>query len=191
MKIDLDEYEQKYRVDNILLQDFQILMNTLPDLHEYISGGGWDFYYSKPGTDTFQRLRCDPRFPELTKKIKINGSNQRRREYDIKLVAEDPSSSPRYIQQYLEEDGYQVNFSIYKAYDIWVFDEVNYVYYVVFDNNLKELGRFVEVELNKKKVKDIVHPLATLHRHAQLLSKIGLTPAFRETRSLWEMWKHV
>jgi adenylate cyclase class IV len=183
----LSEHELKYRANLYTLSTFQARMKSLPGLKKYAPGGGWDHYFLR-SADSFWRLRVNPGFSELTKKVKIKGSNQHRKEHDIKL---EPgiSSSPEYIASALADDGYSLNFAIFKAYDVWVFDQVNYVYYVVLDEDWHEVGRFVEIEINKDQVANIKNPTKVLFDAADKLFKPDNIVLARETKSLLELYR--
>ena len=65
---------------------------------------------------------------------------------------------------------------------------------MVFDENLKEVGRFVEVEVNKKKVTVLEEmeeglAMAELRKGEMPLASLGITPQHRLKKSLYEMFK--
>ena len=62
------------------------------------------------------------------------------------------------------------------------------VYYIVYDENMKEKGRFIEIEVNKDKIKQLSDPFATLKLYEASLLEVGIKPSNRLKRSLFEMF---
>src|SRR5690606_26309558 len=114
----------------------------------------WDTYYTRPGSlEEFQRFR-ESDDPELTIKRKVKDSNNWERiesdlPLDPKRITEDK------VTFHVGLDGYVKNFKIYKTCFIYWFDNTNAVYYIVYDEEMKERGRFIEVEINKDKVPEL------------------------------------
>lgn len=194
------ELEYKYRADNVKLTDFIKLIEKLdPDKRLDISS--WDIYYTKTeDKESFQRFRQSDH-PELTKKVKVkNANNWERVEADLPLDAS--RLTEEIVAKYVELDGYHQNFKIYKTCIIFWLDYVNYVYYIVYDENLKEEGRFIEVEVNKDKVnylrdgyyddRNNTGPkdgaVEYLNTQEKALEKLGITPQHRMKKSLFEMY---
>ncbi len=178
------ELEYKYNADAIKLASFRKLMSGIP-VKRNIEIASWDFYFTKSGeTDSFHRLRLGPT-PELTKKVKLSGVNNFQRvEVDIPL---DPARlTIETVQKYMELQGYQENFRIFKYCDIYVLDQINYVYYTVYGENLQELGRFIEVEVNKSGVNE--SSMNELRKGEELLAQLGITPQHRMRKSLFELY---
>lgn len=181
---EFSELEYKYNANNVGLQDFLKLMKSLPVVTE-LDISSWDVYYTK-SEDDFVRFR-NSNTPELTKKVKTqNSNNWVRVEVDLPL---DPNRiTEEKVTKYLELEGYKENFRVYKSCFIYWLDDVNYVYYIVYDNNMTEVGRFVEVEVNKKKISTGTEG-ETLNTFAEHLRKLNLTPQNRMKKSLFELYK--
>lgn len=190
---DFTELEYKYKADDVKLDDFVKLMTSLnPTKRLDISS--WDFYYTK-GPDEFVRYRKSASTPELTIKRKVKTTNNwERLEVDVPLDATRVGDSG--VNKFLELLDYKINFKIYKSCFIFWLDNVNYVYYIVYDENLKERGRFVEVEVNKDKVAVLNNfeenrdqgATWALKEAAKSLETIGLIPQNRMKKSLFELF---
>lgn len=194
---DFKELEFKYKADEVKLQDFIKLMQDL-DFDSNISAASWDIYYVKNDNE-FQRFRKSKTEPELTKKIKTNINNSWDRvESDLPL---DPKRvTEELVAFHVGLDGYKENFRVYKVCEVFWKDNFNYVYYITYDINMKELGRFIEVELNKNKVSSLLSesdksigtfegPKQALNIAAKVLEKLNLYPANRMKKSLFELYK--
>lgn len=195
------ELEYKYKADNVKLTDFVNLVKSL-HVRKRVDISSWDTYYTTKELDSFQRFRQSDT-PELTKKVKTqDGNNWVRVEVDLPL---DPSRvNEETVTKYVELDGYSPNFKIYKTCFIFWLDNVNYVYYIVYDENLKEAGRFIEVEVNKDKVNELNQLMIDaegsfralkpdgaveyLKEQEKALEKLGITPQNRLKKSLFEMF---
>lgn len=190
---DFVELEYKYKADDVKLDDFVKLMTSLnPTKRLDISS--WDFYYTK-GPDEFIRYRKSANNPELTIKRKVKTTNNwERLEVDIPLDTNRVGDSG--INKFLELLDYNINFKIYKSCFIFWLDNVNYVYYIVYDENMKERGRYVEVEVNKDKVATFNNfeenrdqgATWVLNEAAAKLRDIGITPQNRMKKSLFELF---
>lgn len=185
---DFKELEFKYKADDVKLQDFvTVITNLVPDVR--LDTSSWDYYYTKPNIkEEFIRYR-EASEPELTKKRKVKEANNwERDEYDLPL---DPDKITRKIVEgWISTDGYKENFRIYKSCFIFWVGSVNYVYYIVYDENMKEKGRFIEVEVNKKEVPKLGMDKAieALKNAETVLTSVGITPQNRMKKSLFELF---
>lgn len=187
------ELEYKYNADDIRLSDFRKFV-AKAGAQKNIEVASWDFYFTKPTeTDSFHRLRLGPT-PELTKKIKLSSTNNYQRvEVDLPL---DPSRlTVETVAKYMELQGYQENFRIFKYCDIYVLHDVNYVYYTVYGDNLQEFGRFIEIEVNKERVTGLNQgnpegAVNMLNHWARYMgTELGVTPQNRMRKSLFELYR--
>lgn len=186
-----EELEYKYRADNVSLSDFKALMATLPIIRRK-EAASWDIYYVQENDfESFQRFRLDKENPELTKKVKTkDGNNWVRVESDLPLDASKITEEK--VSFHVGLDGYRENFRIYKYCDIYFEQHVNYVYYVVYDGNMKETGRFIEVEVNKDAVADLNQvggALNYLNVVEKYLEALGISPQNRLKKSLFEIYR--
>lgn len=186
------EKEYKYNADSIVLSDFNSLMTKLKekyDFKKYIQASSWDIYYVKENEkDEFLRFRNDGKTPELTKKRKTKTSNNWERiESDLPL---DPNRVMEEIVSFhVGMDGYTESFRIFKTCFIFFYESVNYVWYSVYDKDMKEIGRFLELELNKDKVTGTEVDILTLKDHENNLLELGITSQNRTKLSLFERYR--
>lgn len=183
------ELEFKYKADEVALKSFLDLMNTLPFLKTK-NVSSWDTYYTLDSNkEEFQRFR-DSDTPELTKKRKVKTSNNWERvESDLPLDVN--RINEKIVNFHVGLDGYKKNFKIFKTCFIFWFNEVNFVYYIVYDEDMHEQGRFIEVEVNKDKIPDlggIDKAFEKLKQQEQILFKLGISPQNRLKKSLFEMF---
>jgi adenylate cyclase class IV len=63
------------------------------------------------------------------------------------------------------------------------------VWYAVYDENMKEKGRFIEIEINKDKVSELGdRSIEVLKEFEDRLGKLGITHKNRLKKSLFEMY---
>jgi len=179
------ELEYKYKADNVKLTDFLKLMEKL-GYEKYLDISSWDIYYTDVNdSDSFMRLRLSDT-PELTRKKKTKESNNWNRvEVDLPL---DASRLKVYtVDAFAELIGYKRAKKIYKSCFIYWQKAINYAYYIVYDEDMKEIGRFVEVEVNKDNMPEEVTSMV-LNEAEKKLTDLGLTPQNRMKRSLFELF---
>jgi len=179
------ELEFKYDANSINLTDFLKLMQNLqPKIRKDVSS--WDYYYTCNNPEEFLRYR-ESKNPELTIKRKTKSSNNWDRiEVDLPL---DENRIDKYkVDAFSKLLSYKENFRIYKTCFIFWFNDFNAVYYVVYDENMKEKGRFIEVEINKDRISNLADPFETLKQAENTLLTLGPKPSNRLKRSLFEMF---
>ena len=195
------ELEYKYKADNVGLKQFTDLMEKL-GYEKHLTVSSWDYYYDKPNTDDFIRFRASSIRPELTIKRKVNESNNWNRiEVDLPL---DPSKINENLKKTVEEftklEGYSENFKIYKSCFIYWQELINYVYYIVYDEQMNTLARFIEIEFNKDKVNEVIKntdkttlisPRDYLAEAEKNLGVLGIGHQNRLKKSLFEMFRRV
>jgi adenylate cyclase class IV len=180
------ELEYKYNADDIKLSDFQKITKSLSPI-KTLDISSWDLYYLKEGSeDEFQRLRLSDK-AELTRKRKVNKNNSWER-VEIDLPLDKDRLSEDLVTAYVALDGYKENFRIYKSCFILWYEYINIVYYVVYNEEMKELGRYVEIEANKERVSEI--GIDKSFEYVKMAEKtLGLSPNKRMKRSLFEIYK--
>lgn len=185
-----NEHEFKYRSDNIKLTEFQNLMKSLGK-SEIITVSSWDVYFCHLENEhEFIRHRQSDTNPELTIKRKTNiNNNFNRIEIDVPIKP----NCEEDVQKFVELLGYKFNFKIYKSCFIFKFKDYNYCYYLTYDENLKSLDIFTEVEVNKSSIEALIKkgidPTEVLNEAAKHLESIGLTSKNRMKKSLYEIYK--
>lgn len=180
------ELEYKYNADDIKLSDFQKLMEDIPSYVETKEVSSFDIYYTATA-EKFIRFRMSKLTPELTIKRKNNSTNNWDRvEVDLPIS---PEATETTVETFVGLLGYKKNFKIYKSCFIYFFDNFNTVYYTVYDEDMEEVGRFIEIEINKDKVDDLGEAAtSTLKEIEDKLSTLGITSKNRLKKSLFEMY---
>ena len=185
--IELNEIEFKYDAENIKLSDFLQFAESLTP-KEKVQIGSWDFYYSGKGMlFEFIRFRNGSE-PELTIKIKNDEkNNQNRFEIDLPLSKK---VSEFLVRKFVELLGFKENFRIFKYCEIFWYEKVDLVYYTIYNKDMKEVGRRIEIEALKnypfKSPEEAFQEIKTME---QKLSEIGITPQMRLKKSMWETFK--
>jgi len=190
MDVKFKELEYKYNASDVSVKDFEKLMHEML-FDEKIEVSSWDVYYTqKDYLEHFQRYRMSGDIPELTKKRKVKGHNNWER-VEVDLPLDPKRITEDKVEAYLELDGYQKNFKIYKTCFIYMFEHINTVWYSVYNESMNEIGRFVEIEVNKDKIKELggeYKAFECLKETEQKLLSLGITPQHRLRKSLFEMY---
>lgn len=196
-QVNTQELEYKYKADEVKISDFLKLMTKL-GWKSKLDVSSWDIYYTDSEDEKFLRFRNGSN-PELTRKQKVVKHNNWER-IEVDLPLDEARLSEGLVSQFVALGGYTENFRIYKTCFIYWFDDVNYVYYIVYNENMKEVGRFIEVEVNK----EIAHKVGEkefdgvtgeeftynpLDDAAKYLEELGLTHRNRMKRSLFEIYR--
>ncbi len=184
------EIEFKYRADNITLSAFTVFcLARSPGALKIVEASGFDhFYGNTKDPEAFCRHRIGSDFNQLTFKRKTTGGNNFvRTEHNIDLM---PKMSRDQIEAVCGEFGYKYNVSVFKTCFVYFYEWIVLSYYVCYDKDLKELGRFMEIEANED------HPWASEQEAwdavvvmEKLCKSLGLTPQMRVKRSLFELYK--
>ena len=181
------EVEYKYDANKIKLKDFQKMMDKMkPRL--LLETGSWDHYYTNE-KDEFIRYRKSEIRPELTIKRKtVAEHNQTRIEINLGLSETDDDET---VDAFVKLLDYKHNFKIYKSCFIYYFDEVDVVYYIVYDENMDEAGRFLEIEYLEEKAHDkhMKHIYKEINTFEKKLKPLGIEKSKRISKSLFEMFK--
>lgn len=181
------EVEFKYRADSIPLSEFiKFCEERKPS--SYTEASGFDHFFDKKGTtDAFCRYRKGLDIHQLTFKRKTSESNNYvRTEHNIDL---DPEVTKSQITALLCEFDYGFNFSLFKSCFIYKYDWYTMVFYTCYDKDMKELGRFVELEMSENKRWKEGEAEAELTVLEKLCKPLGITPQARIKRSLFELFK--
>jgi adenylate cyclase class IV len=179
------EVETKYRAVDIKLQDFVAIAESFkPVKIENVSG--YDYYHVK-GEDEFIRHR-DGNKPELTLKRKTkDGNNFVRHETNLPISQSVPLEV---VDNFCKELGFQKNFAVFKTCHIYWYETYDLVYYVVYDENMVERDRFIEIEmLESCEWESDAAAWAALQAVEKTLEPLGITAARRLRLSLFEMFR--
>jgi adenylate cyclase class IV len=185
--IETTELEFKYDGSDIKLSKFVDFAQSLNPVKR-VEGSGWDYYYSGEGQNfEFIRFRYGG-IAELTIKIKsIEKNNNNRFELDVPLSL---NVSLWMIEKFVSLFGFKENFRVYKYFDIYWFEKVDIVYYTIYNKDMSEIGRRVEIEARKDyPFKSSEEALAEVKAMEQKMSEIGITPQKRMKKSMWEQFR--
>ncbi len=189
-ELNINEYEYKFRADNIKLTEFESLMETLPFIKKQVCSS-FDYYFLKEGSiDEFQRYRESDK-PELTKKVKTKTANNWSRiESDLAL---DPNRvNFKQVQYHVGLDNYKFNFKIFKSCSVYWFDNTNIVFYTVFDENMNKLSSFIECEVTKECVNSLGDKAFDVLKECESkLEPLGISPQNRLKKSLFELYRKI
>lgn len=187
------EIEYKYAADTISLSKFNQFAKSL-NPSKYIEVGGWDIYYASKIPNTypfeFMRLRLGDK-PELTVKIKTDDKNNNNR-IELNLPLDRTKTNEdleTVIAPYCKLFGFVESFRIFKYCSIYNYEKTDIVHYTVFNEEMKELGRFLEIEvLQNSDVKSEAEAWELLKDLEQKLSIFGISPQNRSKKSQFERW---
>lgn len=195
--IKVREIEFKYDADKagVKLTQFEKWAEEVEPNFQRIEVGSWDIYYA-PTKDMglpfeFMRLRMGSK-PQLTIKVKTTTTNNNDRiEVDLPI---DPGTSQEEIEEivneYCAQFNFKENFRIFKWCSIYVYEKTDTVYYIVYDEEMKEKGRFMEVEARKDvKFSSAEEANEAVKSLEAKLSTFGITPQNRTKLSQWERWR--
>jgi adenylate cyclase class IV len=185
--MEFKEIETKYDARSIKLQAFVAACNALRPTRR-LDTGSWDHYYLRPD-GTALRYRAGQK-PELTVKRKSSDRNNFvRLELNLKI---DPETSLGFVDKWAEVEGYRPDFAIYKSCVIFYWDTHNVVYYVVYDTELRELDRYVEIEMSEDRSwnseQDAWEALQEIEKQ---LSHLGINHSRRLRLSLQERYSRI
>src|ERR1051325_2200482 len=134
------EIETKYYANDIDLNKFEELVKPMNP--NWMTVSSYDDYFVNTAGE-FIRYRYTDDRGELTIKRKTTDINNNNR-VEVNLKTDGKNSNG--VTAFADLLGYKFNFSIYKTCKIAFLDSVVLVYYVVYDEKLKELNRFIEIE---------------------------------------------
>lgn len=182
------EIEFKYNAADIGLGDFADFCRNHGSYSEIIASGYDHFYEKADDPDSFCRLRSGADMHQLTFKRKTQDANNFvRTEHNIDLSR---STTTEQISALCAEFGYKFNASIFKNCFVCKYDTYTFVYYICYDTAMKELGRFIEVEMSEEhswqNEGEAYNHLLVLEK---LMKPLGISPQARIKRSLFELYR--
>jgi adenylate cyclase class IV len=179
------EIETKYDADKIKMEDFLKIIDKMP-IRKKLMVSSYDEYFTNTEGD-FVRYRHNNDHGELTIKRKTKDSNNNQR-VEVNLPTRGDNVST--VKAFLNLLGYQHNFSIYKTCNIFWTDKVDLVYYVVYDQELKERRRFIEIEADESlDWTSEEEAWNEILKYERMLEPLGITPQHRLRKSLFEIFK--
>ncbi len=183
------EVEFKYKADNISLTSFIEFCNKKDPKRVVIASGYDHFFHSVASEDAFCRHRMGPDMNQLTFKRKsVANNNFVRTEHNIDLTRD---MTKEQIEALCSEFGYKFNTSIFKNCFVYNYDWYTFVYYICYDVDMKELGRFVEIEMsedhNWTSENQAWNELLIVEKLCA--KELGVSAQSRIKRSLFEMFR--
>lgn len=180
------EIEYKYRVPDLRLTAFHEAGKALCPT-SYIEASGTDYYFTNEH-GSFVRYRAGDRQEFTTKYKTTSRNNYVRDEFNLLIGKGQPLER---IASFLTSVGYsRLNFQIFKSCFIYYYEKFDLVYYVVYDPDMKELDRFLEIEMLEdypwKSEREAREYLAKVERG---LNGLGAQPVNRESKSLFERYR--
>jgi len=183
------EIETKYSASHVKLKDFKDFCARLGSRVEK-QASSYDHYYEKTKHE-FLRYRAGLR-PELTVKKKTKTKNNYVRT-EINLPLDKETSEKRRLQivdAFCGHLGFVHNFTIYKVCQIYFYEKFNLVYYVVYDEDLREKTRLIEIEMDEEYAwASQSEAWRELLKIEKKLKALGITKKDRINESLYEMFR--
>ena len=178
------ELEFKYYADDIDMADFIKLVQPLNP--EWMMVSSYDDYFVNDN-DEFIRYRYHDHMGELTIKRKTTDLNNNNR-VEVNVPTDGKSSAS--IEAFAGLLGYKKNFSIFKTCKIAFLENAVLVYYVVYDENLNEKKRFIEVEAKETyNWTSEEEAWACVVEYEDMLAPLGISAKNRLKKSLYELFK--
>lgn len=182
------EIETKYDANEIDRLKFKVIARSLNPTR-FIYGEGTDVYYVKENDDFLRHrmpmVNSDDTRSELTfKKKSTEKNNMIRTEVNLRIDL----NKQELVAAFCEGIGYKKNFSVYKMFDIYFFDDANIVYYSVLDD-FGKTANFVEIEASEEIGMTEDQAWEVVQKYEKLLSPVGITAQKRKRLSLFEMYR--
>lgn len=178
------EIETKYSANGIDINKFVDLVAPLNP--NWVMVSSFDDYFTNPAGE-FIRYRYTDSHGELTIKRKTTDTNNNNR-VEVNLKTEGKNFNT--VNAFAGLLGYKLNFSIYKTCKIAILDRIVLVYYVVYDEKLNELQRFIEIEAQENyNWSSEEEAWAEVLKYEKMLEPLSITPKNRLKRSLFEIFK--
>lgn len=180
------EIEFKYATELPFLE-FQTFAESLAPVR-YVEASGYDYYFTPENAERFIRYRAGDRQELTTKEKTHNDNNYVRTEHNLLLAHGQPLSK---IAAFVGSLGFpRLNFKIFKSCFIYYYEKFDLVYYFVLDENMKELNRFIEIEMLEDYNWDSVEQAkSALVRLEKRCSVLGIGPQLRDAKSLFERYR--
>lgn len=181
------EIEFKYKADNISLTEFKAFCESKPPV-SFIQASGYDYFYSDAlNSGAFCRFRVGADINQVTFKRKTKEKNNFVRvEHNIDLA---PVVTEPQVRALVSEFGYEYDSTIYKSCFVYKYEWYTLVYYICYNEDLKELGRFIEIEMKEdhdwETEESAWNELVIVEK---LCKTLGISPQARIKKSLYELY---
>jgi len=181
------EIEFKYHAGMISLEKFKAFCLDREPVKTIIASGFDYFYANEKDSNAFCRLRVGADINQLTFKRKTKDANNFvRTEHNVELSKD---MTIEQIQSFVSEFGYKPDATIFKNCFVYKYNYYTLVYYICYDTNMTEQGRYVEIEMAEeypwRNEKEAYEGLLSLER---LCKPLGIAPQGRIKRSLFELY---
>jgi adenylate cyclase class IV len=183
------EVETKYNANDISLEKFREQCKKLLPIREKLVRS-YDHYFEKKKNE-FIRYRAG-QSPELTvKKKTVDHNNFVRIEVNVPIAKKRTEFERlQIITAFCDSLGFKHNFTIFKVCHIYYYEEYNIVYYVVYDKELREQTRLIEIEMDETyNWKDKKQAWSALLKVEKSMAALGLKKKNRVNESLYEMFR--
>ena len=185
------EIEYKYSAQDINMETFDESMSLLSNNVPGVLVSSHDDFFIQESSITigkvdFIRYRYNDYVQELTlKKKTCLKNNTNRVEINLNMNETDRDK----VGSFLKNIGFNFSFRIYKTSKIYHIDNVIIAYYIVYNDNFKEIGRFIEIEANEHHNWDSEEvAFATINFFESQLQSLNLNSSMRLSQSLFEMF---
>lgn len=187
------EFETKYNSDICNLSAFKAIVETLPNLLEFIYAEGPDTYMTK-SDGSFGRYRAakyphGTQYAQWTLKLKPVGAknNISRLEYNWRI---DGTPSQEILDGAVAM-GFIFNFRISKQCHIYRFPECTLVFYSVKEDDSTKEDYFIEIEITEETIHELTEDQAweIIRKYEKILEPVGVNAQKRMRRSLFEMYR--
>lgn len=179
------EIEFKHNASKVSLDAFNKLCEKIKDRESHRNNLGYDSFFTnvdKP--DTFFRIREDEGKLELTFKRKLNSENVVRVEYNLLVNSKEQAVA------LIEEMGYKFDRTIGKVNHVHVYPWYVLSYYMCYDSDMSELGRFIEIEMREDvEASSDQAVIVELKIIENMLKPLGLSTETRVISSLYELYR--
>ena len=179
------EIESKYDAEGISMQKFMELCASMNPSKELLVSSYDDYFVDKDGN--FIRYRHHDQRGELTIKRKTSDKNNNER---IEVNLPTTGNNLKTVEAFADLLGYKYNFGIYKTCQIYWVPQAVLVYYVVYDKEMKELRRFIEVEADEECTWESEQQAwDKVTEYEKVLEVLGITARNRLKKSLFETFR--
>jgi len=179
------EIEYKYDAKDVSMNKFVDMMETFKIDKKMLVSSYDDYFTDSQGN--FIRYRYTDGRGELTIKRKLSEHNNNERiEVNVPTAGDNLKTTEAFVNLL----GYQHNFGIYKTCKIYWIEKVVLVYYVVYDKEMKEQRRFIEIEANEDLPWENEQAAwDEVQKWEKVIEPLGITPKNRLKKSLFELFR--
>lgn len=180
------EIEFKYDAAGVSMEKFIELIEAGNTIKKKLMVSSYDDYFTD-SNGNFIRYRHHDTRGELTIKRKVSEHNNNER---IEVNVSTAGDNLKAVTAFVELLNYKYNFGIFKTCFIYWVDKVVVVYYVVYDKELKELRRFIEIEADEDLSWESEQAAwDEIAKYEKLLEPLGITAKNRLKKSLFETFR--